>query len=377
MKTVKICTLVIAAAFAAPGHAQKTVNKSETLLGTAKPAVIPKLEAPAPAAGPASAKSAIVPSAVVTGELLPAVQKSDVNGAGISAAELKPNIDLKGLAVQRPGETAPPEGGRVVGTPGSDEKGRSGFSDTKARMLGLEGEKSGEAGNSLFMGEGKSVVNGATQSITDAVGNQGPITGAKYGDTFGGNRVNRKTQGSVNDFSGGGRGWSSEGDSPDVTKAKNEGAADMVRREGGTPTGNWQTDIKEAEYAQKAGTDGYAATKNMTATERSNYWNAQALIQKTGTKRPTEDSTGTANGPMSREEFKANQRGIAGRIGGAGGSNDGRGEQVLGSSAGGGGMVVVNKADGPERVEGGGTINMNEALKINTLVNPGAANVTK
>jgi hypothetical protein len=377
MKTLKICTLVIAAAFAAPGHAQKTMNKGETLLGTAKPAVIPKLEAPAPAASPASAKSAIAPGVAVTGELLPAVQKSDVNGAAMSASELKPNIDLKGLAAQRPGETAPPEGGRVVGTAGSDEKGRTGFSETKARMMGLEGEKGGEAGNSLFMGEGKSVVNGATQAITDAVGNQGPITGAKYGDTFGGNRVNRKTQGSVNDFSGGGRGRTSDEDSADVTKAKNDGAADMVRREGGTPTGNWQTDIKEAEYAQKAGTDGYAATKNMTATERSNYWNAQALIQKTGTKRPTEDSTGTANGPMSRGEFKANQRGIAGRTGGAGGSNDGRGEQVLGSGTAGGGMVVVNKADGPEREQGVGTINMNEALKINTLVNPGAANVTK
>lgn len=376
MKTVKICTLVIAAAFAAPGHAQKTVNKGETLLGNAKPAVIPKLEAPAPAASPASTKSAVVPGAAITGELLPAVQKSDAGGAGISAAELKPNIDLKGLAAQRPGETAPPEGARVVGTSASDEKGHTGFSETKARMLGLEGEKSGDAGNSLFMGEGKSVVNGATQSIMDAAGNQGPIRGAKYGDTFGGNRVNSKTQGSVNDFSGGGRGRTSEGDSPEVTKAKNEGAADMVRREGGTPTGNWETDIKEAEYAQRVGTDGYAATKNMTQQERSNYWSAQSWIQKMGTKRPTEDSTGTTNGPMSREEFKANQRGIGGRLGAAGGGNDGRGEEVLGSSAG-GGVIVVNKADGPERVEGTGTINMNEALKINTLVNPGAANVTK
>jgi hypothetical protein len=76
---------------------------------------------------------------------------------------------------------------------------------------------------------------------------------------------------------------------------------------------------------------------------------------------------------MSREEFKINQQGIAGRTGGAGGSNDGRGEKDSSTSTTGGGIAVItNKADGPERAEGVGTLNMDAALKINTLVNPGA-----
>lgn len=90
-------------------------------------------------------------------------------------------------------------------------------------------------------------------------------------------------------------------DTPEVTKAKNEGAAELLRREGGTPTGNWQKDIREVEYAQKVGTDGYAATKNLNETERANYWNAQKIIQGTGTKgRPAPDSdTGDGHGPKN------------------------------------------------------------------------------
>ena len=448
MNSIKLCALVVAAAFSAPVFAQKAIGGGDMLLGAPKPSVIPKLDLPPPPAAlpakPAGALSttgllpagnsknlggaAIVPSNLSPesrvvppesthtvdskpgtyemggagggarakvgpegGELLPAVDKRDLSGASVS--DLKPNIDLKGLTAQRPGGVAPPEGGAgatdpKIAPPGSGEGGGGAFAGTKARMMGLEGEKGGDLSNSLMMGEGRSVGSGANEAIKNAVGNTGPIDGAKYGDTFGGDRVNRKSQGSLNSFAGGGGGRASEeggvvdgivvrannnNDDGATIKAKNEGAARLLKNEGGEPTGNWRDDIKEADYAMRAGPDAYAATKNMTSEQRSAFWASQDYAQKMGTKRPTEDSMGATGGPMTREEFKTNQRGIGGRTGGAGGSNDGRGEQGSSTSATGGGIAVItNKADGPERVEGAGTLNMDAALKINTLVNPGA-----
>ncbi|MBK8400053.1 MAG: hypothetical protein IPL29_02970 [Propionivibrio sp.] len=450
MNSIKLCTLVVSAALAAPVFAQKTLPGADTLLVVPKPSVIPKLDLPPPPpvlpAKPASAlnTTGMLPAADTKGlggaaiaplnlrpdnvappesghivdlkipappgaderggasggafagakaktagpeggELLPAVDRKDLGGAAVSSSDLKPNIDLKGLSAQRPdgsGATDP-----KTTQPGSGEGGSGGaFAGTKARMMGLEGEKGGELSNSLMMGEGKSVGNGAKEALTNFVGDTGPIKGDKYGDTFGGDRVNRKSQGSLDSFTGGGKGRTSEeggtsvivdrpgnnNDTPEVTKEKNAGAARLLKNAGGEPTGVWKDDIKEADYAMRAGPDAYAATKNMTGEQRAAFWAAREYAQKMGTKRPTEDSMGATGGPMTRDEFKINQRGMAGRTGGAGGSNDGRGEQDSTPSATGGGIAVVNKADGPERVEGVGTLNMDAALKINTLVNPGA-----
>jgi hypothetical protein len=392
MNSIKLCALLVAATFSAPVLAQKAIGGGDMLLGAPKPSVIPKIDLPAPPVVlPAKPVGAL--SSTGIRELLPAVDKKDFGGAAIAPSNLKPNIDLKGLAAQKPGGVAPPEGGAgstdpKIAPPGSGEGGGGAFAGTKARMMGLEGEKGGDLSNSLMMGEGRPVGSGATEAITNAVGNTGPIDGAKYGDTFGGDRVNRKSQGSLNNFAGGGGGRASEeggvvdgivvrannnNDDGATIKAKNDGAARLLKNEGGEPTGNWRDDIKEADYAMRAGPDAYAATKTMTSEQRAAFWASQEYAQKMGTKRPTEDSTGVANGLMSREEFKINQQGIAGRTGGAGGSNDGRGEKDSSTSTTGGGIAVIgNKADGPERAEGVGTLNMDAALKINTLVNPGA-----
>ena len=469
MSSIKLCALVVAAAFAAPVFAQKAIGSGDMLLSAPKPPVIPKLDLPAPPvvqpAKPVGALSttgllpaidskglggaAIAPlnlrpetaappesgrvkGADFTappgsderggvgggafagarakalgpegGELLPAVDKRDLSGASVS--DLKPNIDLKGLTAQRPGGGAPPEGGGgandpKIAPPGSGEGGGGAFAGTKAKMMGLEGEKGGDLSNSLMMGEGRSVGSGANEAIKNAVGNTGPIDGAKYGDTFGGDRVNRKSQGSLNSFAGGGKGRASDGSGAEAGSAAGgavvpaggvaAGAASgmagvgvgtgqedgatvggMLNGEGGRSSGNAEKGTVELlGRGQLQGADGYAPTKGMTQTQRNAYWAQQSGKQKKGYER--DDSMGTSGGPMGRGEFIANQRGIAGRTGGAGGSNDGRGEQGSSTSATGGGIAVItNKADGPERVEGPGTLNMDAALKINTLVNPGA-----
>ncbi len=449
MNSIKLCALVVAAAFSAPVFAQKAIGGGDMLLGAPKPSVIPKIDLPAPPvvqpAKPVGALSttgllpavnsknlggaAIVPSNLSPensfvppestrtvdskpgayemggagggarakvgpegGELLPAVDKRDLSGASVS--DLKPNIDLKGLTAQRPGGVAPPEGGAgatdpKIAPPGSGEGGGGAFAGTKAKMMGLEGEKGGDLSNSLMVGEGRPVGSGANEAIKNAVGNTGPIDGAKYGDTFGGDRVNRRSQGSLDSFAGGGKGRTSDGSgqedgartiigvSPgkeDAGMSRGEYGATvggMLNAEGGRSSGNAEKDTVELGRAQLQGTDGYAATKGMTQTQREAYWAQQSGKQKKGYER--DDSMGSTGGPMTREELKTNQRGLAGRTGGAGGSNDGRGEQDSSTSATGGGIAVItNKADGPERAEGVGTLNMDAALKINTLVNPGA-----
>jgi hypothetical protein len=403
MSSIKLCALVVAAAFAAPVFAQKAIGSGDMLLIAPKPPVIPKLDLPAP---PVVQPAKPVGALSNTG-LLPAIDNKGLGGAAISVSDLRPNIDLKGLPAQRPGNVAPPEGGGgandpKIAPPGSGEGGGGGvFSGTKARMMGLEGEKGGDLSNSLMMGEGRSVGSGANEAVKNAVGNTGPIDGAKYGDTFGGDRVNRKSQGSLNSFAGGGKGRASDGSGAEAESAAGgtvvpaggvaAGAASgiagvgvgtgqedgatvggMLNGEGGRSSGNSEKGtVEPLGRAQLHGADGYAATKGMTKAQSEAYWAQQSGKQKKGYER--DDSMGTGGGPMSRGEFIANQRGIAGRTGGAGGSNDGRGEQGSSTSATGGGLAVItNKADGPERVEGTGTLNMDAALKINTLVNPGA-----
>jgi hypothetical protein len=321
-------------------------------------------------------------------DLLPAVEKKDLGGAAIPLSDLKPNIDLKGLPAQRPGNVTPPEGGAGVtdpkiAPPGSGEGGGGGaFAGTKARMMGLEGEKGGDLSNSLMMGEGRSVGSGANEAIKNAVGNTGPIDGAKYGDTFGGDRVNRKSQGSLNSFAGGGKGRASDGSGAEAGSAA-----------GGTvvPTGGNAAGAASGMAGVGAATgqeDGATVGGMLNGEGGRSSGNAekgtvellgraqQSEKQKKGYER--DDSMGSTGGPMTREEFKTNQRGIAGRTGGAGGSNDGRGEKDSSTSATGGGIAVItNKADGPERVEGAGTLNMDAALKINTLVNPGATSASR
>jgi hypothetical protein len=321
--------------------------------------------------------------------MLPAVEKKDLGGAAIPLSDLKPNIDLKGLPAQRPGNVAPPEGGGggindlKTAPPGSGEGGGSGaFAGTKAKMMGLEGEKGGDLSNSLMMGEGRSVGSGANEAIKNAVGNTGPIDGAKYGDTFGGDRVNRKSQGSLNGFAGGGKGRASD----DSGSAAGSAAGGTVVPTGGNAAGaaSGMAGVGAATGQEDGATvggmlngEGGRSSGNAEKGTVELLGRAQqSEKQKKGYER--DDSMGSTGGPMTREEFKTNQRGIAGRTGGAGGSNDGRGEKDSSTSATGGGIAVItNKADGPERVEGAGTLNMDAALKINTLVNPGATSASR
>jgi hypothetical protein len=249
-----------------------------------------------------------------------------------------------------------------------------------------EGRGRGRPGHPLMSTGNSKVGGGAKAAIEDAVGKRGPITGGRYGDTFAGGRVNHHFSGAKSDFSGGGAGLASENDgsgSPadgersiigvgagtDSTGMNREDSANMfaamLGAEGGTSSGSSEKDAAELAYAQAVGPDGYAATKNMSDSDRKAYWEQEAKKQKAGYER--DDSMG-GGGPMLNSEAKTNGNGIGARKSAAGGSNDGRTEtQAKGNS---GGMITRNRAGGPER-EVAGAVNMNAVLKINQQVNPG------
>lgn len=293
-------------------------------------------------------------------EAAPKQKNKSAADAAVSTKNLKQNMNLKELSDQNPG---------------------GGIQGRREKMLGVDGHENKDQSN---LGKSTTVGSGASAAIKDAAGKQGPVTGAKYGDTFGGQRINAKHQGGKGNFKGGGSGNASsdsgmeDGDRTiigvgpgieDTGESREQYAktvADMLTAEGGKSSGNADKDTAELGYAQSVGTDHYAATKNMNEAQRKAYWDKEAAKQKAG--RPRDDDMGTGGGPMGRQDVVTQGRGVAARKGAAGGKGDGRTDQQASGS--GGKMVTRSKAEGAEREAGAGTVNMDAVTKINQVVNP-------
>ncbi len=273
---------------------------------------------------------------------------ANVRGAKIDAADLKQDMKLDELSSQ----------------------GGKGLDGLRAKMMGLGGEEGKAPGKTAILGGGKTVGSGGAAAITDAVGEGGPIEGAKYGDTFGGKRVNGKQQGGKNNFAGNGKGRTSQG-GDEEGGAPAGTIAQMLTDSGGKPTGDTTKDATELSYAMSVGTDGYAATKDMSTEERKGYWEAERNRQLVGSDRPREDDnpSGGSGAPMGRQDIVTQERGLAGKRGGAGVGGDGRTDQQTGGGSN-GQMIARGLAGGPEREAGVGTLNMDAVLKINQVARP-------
>lgn len=147
---------------------------------------------------------------------------------------------------------------------------------------------------------------------------------------------------------------------------------EMLRSEGGTPTGDYNKDRAELEYAQKVGTDTYAKTKNMDATQRAAYLAAEEQKQKEGqdVKINPEKMTGGSGAPLTRGDLNRQVRGIAAARGQAGGPGDGRGVEKVTGGGGGPIGVIPGRDDRPEREASGGQLNMDKMLEINQKITP-------
>lgn len=233
------------------------------------------------------------------------------------------------------------------------------------------------------------------------------IVGGRHLDTFMGNRINNASgqditlggkPGRVGNLDRGGQVSSGAG-------GKNDAGlggliAEMLKMEGGKPTGDATQDAAELAYAQSVGPDGYAATKDMSTTERQSYWGSERDQQMTGGGRMTPadaeaernrqqqggkeipDACASCGGNglplfLSNGQFgneiRGVERAVNSRVNRAGGAADGRGERDASSGSTGGVMMSRNaQAGGTVRAVQTGTLNVDEALKLNRLVNPGA-----
>lgn len=234
---------------------------------------------------------------------------------------------------------------------------------------------------------------------------QGPknVVGGRHADTFAGDRLNNQggditlggRPGRVGNFGRGGQ--VSSGDDSGLGGL----IAEMLKMEGGTPTGDATKDVAELAYAQSVGTDGYAATKNMSSEQRAAYWGAEQNRQmtggggmtradaeaernrqQTGGKENPDDcaSCGVSSIPIFfnqgqfGNEIRGLERAVNSQLNQAGGgATDGRGDRDAGSGSTGGVMMTRNsQVDGTVRKQATGSLNVDEALKINRLVNPGS-----
>ncbi|MFO1192369.1 MAG: FecR family protein [Rhodoferax sp.] len=291
---------------------------------------------------------------------------------------------------------------------------------------GGSGGSAGGAGGGTGLGGdrwGPGFSQGALQDLTAAargagLSGAGRLQGAqnrvggRFADTFAGNQVN--DQGG--DVTLGGRPGriGNLGGSGDVSSGGSANAGDrgtgfafgasvlagMLIQEGGTPTGDTVNDALELSYAQSVGPDGYAATKNLSPGDRAAYWGAERDRQMVGGGRMSaaeaqaernRQQTGNQENPDDCASCGGNglpvflragqfgiavrgvERAVASRIQRAGGAGDGRGDAAVGGGSGGGvAMTRQQQAGGTVRVAQTGTLNLDAALKINQLVNPGA-----
>ncbi|MEW6313016.1 MAG: hypothetical protein AB1513_03050 [Pseudomonadota bacterium] len=310
-----------------------------------KPALVAPVIGPGATASVATAAAGPTPAEPVgRGILLNpiATPSSKLSGAKVDAGNIKQKVDSSDLKIgapERKGGLADVAREHAQNLGGDDKTNPSKF-----------GDKSGLMGSNVVTG-------------SDA-------------DTFGGERANRGKTGDTRNFAGSGKGRASEGD-PTTESAQDQATGgkgtigEMLRMEGGTPSGNDQADAAELAYAQSVGSDGYAATKNMTQEQRQSYWTEQKNKQQAGT--PREDDMGGGNvtlvgtPQMKQQQMKGIGKAIAARKGAAGGNDDPRMER-----GGSGGPVrqMVGQDDKPQRSREAGTINLDKVLEINTKVNP-------
>lgn len=191
----------------------------------------------------------------------------------------------------------------------------------------------------------------------------------KYRDTFGGERKGGAGEDvdhrGYNRGDSGGNAMDGGDDDPAST------IESMLRDSGGTPTGEPQADAGELCYAMSVGSDGYAATKAMSKSEREAHWTAERSRQLGGggnVSYPNEGDTdeGTfrlfGNSAMRRAQLNFVRKAIEAKKGAAGAPNK--------ESSGGKVKWRQGEDDRPEHEAGGGTINWEKVMEINTKVNP-------
>jgi hypothetical protein len=273
-----------------------------------------------------------------------------------------------------------------IGDKGGPDRSTTGFGNRNNRDLGNNPTAS------LF-----------DQAKGDGLKGAGNLTGPKtivtgrHLDTFMGDKINNASgqditlggkPGRVGNIDGGGKVSSgTQADPADVTAAVDsynnevkDAIGEMMKTEGIPSSGNFANDVAELGYALSVGRDMYAATKNMSTNERQAYLQAQANGQRAGG-RPREDDCASCGGTFAPLFINAGQfgndlaavgRAIIAIVQQAGGTGDGRGDRE-GNSGGGSGVMMSRLVQlGGLLASGGGTLNVDEALKLNRLVNPGA-----
>jgi len=200
---------------------------------------------------------------------------------------------------------------------------------------------------------------GSTSSSSSSANDKGPSRSSSSPDGMSGGSGGR---------GGGGGGGGSEKTDPTIDQ--------MLRQEGGTPTGNAAKDTAELSYAQSTSGAAYQATKDMTAEERKAYWADEKNTQGIGTdKKPREDAMGSGSGApvgttraMQEQNARAAEKALEARKNKAGGNSDDQRVEQTGS--GGPVMETVGNDDNLQKVQGAGTINIDRILEINKTVNP-------
>jgi hypothetical protein len=252
---------------------------------------------------------------------------------------------------------------------------QNGGKGSKQQQMGLGGQPGSDPARGSLIGK-STAPGGAGAQLKKDIGTQGPIKGAKYGDTFGGQRMNRGQEGGgMQNFAGRGKGNTSN----DIDLSKTPGGPGpngipYPSNDGGEGGGsNKMNKLPGYEYRQSTGDDAGHVSGVITGANTSKSgikFPGQAESQNIKLRRERDDSMGSSTfTPVGRQDVITAERGIAGRTGGAGGKDDGRTDQqtTTGST---GGMVVGNRAEGAVREGGVSTINIDKALEINKTVNP-------
>jgi hypothetical protein len=306
----------------------------------------------------ALASSAIAADAAKAGTNVSTPAAADIDSGktppkSIDKKTLQVNIDGKGLS---------------TGT-------QNGGKGSKQQQMGLGGQPGSDPARGSLIGK-STAPGGAGAQLKKDIGTQGPIRGAKYGDTFGGQRMNRGQEGGgMQNFAGGGKGNTSN----DIDLSKTPGSPGpngipYPSNDGGEGGGsNKMNKLPGYEYRQSTGDDAGHVSGVITGANTSKSgikFPGQAESQNIKLRRERDDSMGSSTfTPVGRQDVITAERGIAGRTGGAGGKDDGRTDQQT-TSGSTGGMVVGNRAEGAVREGGVSTINIDKALEINKTVNP-------
>jgi len=216
---------------------------------------------------------------------------------------------------------------------------------------------------------------------------ENPIKGAKFADSFGGTRINSR-YGAQDTHNYRGDGKERAGKEPNETTALELGLVNVQVKENG------KNGYKGNSY-YFAGSDGKSRVR-LQYSEAGNlreytYMKMDDPKQPVTTtkydeegnvvpdKRPNPNADDAGGGIVLTREKTVDQTLKAGmKTGGkAGGPDDGRnpeGGNTSGADLGAGTAIMMGQTHGQEskQVEGGGTVNINEVLKINEVVNPGS-----